>query len=100
MTKDLYESFLALVCVILDEPLHGDTGERARGYFITLGVRCANADLKLMLQDEILDGAISWTDSEWRRVNPDEIDDEDIRAHINHSNAERIWYRSGRIFFP
>jgi hypothetical protein len=51
------------------------------------------------LERLITDGTIEWSDTEFNEVDPSTIDRE-LRNCFSPPDAEGIWYRSSRIFFP
>ena len=92
-------SYWVSACVLFDRPILADSGERVRGYYVQLGIRCSPSELRSRLEGIISDGNIDWHDTTWERRDPSDVDDGLIRSRMN-AHAEFVWYRSGRILFP
>jgi len=94
---DLAESYWVEVSVRLDSPLDIAGGGIVREYRVNLGVLCEADHLKEVLFGAINDGNIIWSDTRWRLVDREAIEDESIRARTDFSVQRGVWYRSGRI---
>ena len=94
--------YWAKVCVSLHQPLvheHDEDDEVVVGYWRLFGLRGPAERVRPILEAEIEDGAIEWSDSTWYEIDPQALD-ETIRARVLPLTGEGIWYRSGRMFCP
>lgn len=46
----------------------------------------------------ISEGVIRWDETEFERVNPNELDSS-IQARAEPVDGEGVWYKSGRVYF-
>ena len=88
------QDFLVVAHVVPDP-----TGQRApwphhgfKGYFQKLGCRATSLRLKTLVETEVQDGIVDWTDTEFARVNLDELDAYILERAI-HVEGEGVWYR-------
>lgn len=91
------ESYWVEVSVRLDSPLEMASAGVVREYRVNLGVLCQAGQLKEVLSGVIYDGNIIWSDTRWRPVGRESIEDKSIRARTDFSVQRGVWYRSGRI---
>ena len=94
---DRAQSYWVEVTVTLDSPLEVVGGGVVRKYRVNLGVVCVADQLKEVVFSAIDDGNIIWSETRWRLVDRESIDDESIRARTNFGSQRGVWYRSGRI---
>lgn len=88
------------VCVRLSLPLPGaDGGAPAVGYYRNLGIRIPGPQPKAFLERLVTDGAVDWRDTEVTEIEPASLG-RDVRAAISAPDADGVWYRSGRMYFP
>lgn len=95
--RDRAESYWVEVAVRLDSPLEIAGGGVVREYRVNLGVLCEADQLKDVVVGAIDDGNIIWSETQWRLVDRESIEDESIRARTNFHIQRGVWYRSGRI---
>jgi hypothetical protein len=69
------------------------------GYFLNLGVRCAPETLRALVEREIHDGSVLWSESEHSEVVPHELSP-DIVSRMTPVAVDGVWYKSGRVLFP
>jgi len=87
------------VRVSLRAPLPVDGRAHMVGYFLNLGVRCAPETLREVVEREIHDGSVLWSESEHSEVVPHELSP-DIVSRMTPVFVDGVWYKSGRVLFP
>jgi hypothetical protein len=91
----------ATIHVRLHSPIHDvddPTGIPTQGYYRVFGLRAAPNRVRELLTSAVPDGAIDWSDSECRVVDPETLD-QTIQRQIRPVVVEGIWYRSGHVFY-
>lgn len=94
---DRAESYWVEVAVRLDSPLEIACGGVVREYRVNLGVLCQAHQLKEVVFSAIDDGNIIWSDTQWRLLDRESIEDDTIRARTDFGAERGVWYRSGRM---
>jgi hypothetical protein len=99
----MVSQFMCTICVMLHKPVQiEDDKERnqAVGYYRNFGVGGSSlASIQSLISQSIDDGEIDWNDSTCKEINLESFDKE-ITAHCDDPTQEKIWYKSGRGFFP
>jgi hypothetical protein len=80
-------------------PNSDGAGALVVGYFRNFGIRIPGAQPKAFLERLITDGTIEWDDTEFNEVDPSSLDRE-LRSCVTAPDADGIWYRGGRLYFP
>ena len=69
------------------------------GYYRNVGIRARPSRLKAVIESYVKEGAIDWADTEFERVNPEDLNST-IQQRIRPIESEGVWYESGRAFYP
>jgi hypothetical protein len=66
---------------------------------LNLGVRCTPETLRELVEREVHDGSVLWSESEYSDVVPHELAP-DIVSRMTPVAVDGVWYKSGRALFP
>jgi hypothetical protein len=88
-----HQDFIVVVHVI--RPISTPSAwphEECMGYYQKLGCRAAPRRLKQLIESEVKSGNIDWQDTEWERVNVQDLD-RYILDRFVPVDGEGVWFR-------